>query len=68
MSVYNLDGTEAQPIGFLGGIDFEVTGTGPFEWTAWDEDVCVGKGTARTKAGLALKLLFAERRISRQYA
>jgi hypothetical protein len=54
----------AQPLGWQGGIDFEVTGTGPYEWFAYDEDVLVGKGKARTRLGLGAALMRARKRLS----
>jgi hypothetical protein len=49
------------PLGWQGGIDFEVTGHGPYEWSAWDEDMCVGKGAVRTKLGLMIALWWARK-------
>jgi hypothetical protein len=67
----------AQPLGWQGsGLDFEVQSQRwdreqrrmvkqrPIEWHAYDEDVLVAKGTARTMLGLA----FAIRRVKRRYA
>lgn len=53
----------AVPLGWQGsGIDIEVYGTGPFEWFAYDEDVLVGRGSARTRLGLAWAIRRARRR------
>jgi len=52
-------------MGWLGGIDFEIFGTGPYAWLAYDEDVLVGRGKARTRIGLAFALRRAERRLRR---
>lgn len=62
----NSDGSwsEAIPLGWQGGIDFEVYGAGPYEWHAFDEDVLVGKGAARTRLGLAVAIRRARRRLS----
>ena len=56
-------GNELRPVGWQGGIDFEVTGHGPYEWTAWDEDLCVDKGRARTRLGLMFSLWTARKKL-----
>lgn len=66
MQQQNADGSWSaiQPLGWQGsGPDFEVYGTGPWEWVAYDEDVCVGTGKARTRIGAALSM----RRFKRRY-
>jgi hypothetical protein len=57
----------AQPLGWQGsGPDFEVySKRRPMEWVAYDEDVCVATGTARTKAGLYFAIWRARRRLTR---
>ena len=64
----NVDVEGGQAVGWSGGVDFEVKGSGPYEWTAWDEDVCVGSGKARTKIGLAVALWRAKWSIARRYS
>lgn len=62
----NPDGSwsPATPLGWQGsGIDFEVYGTGPFQWVAYDEDICVGSGDARTRIGLAVAIRRARKRL-----
>jgi hypothetical protein len=62
----NSDGTPATPLGWQGaGPDFEVSGHGPFEWEAYDEDMLIGKGRARTQLGLMLALWRFKRRFDR---
>jgi hypothetical protein len=48
----------AQPVGWQGsGPDYEVSRVdGQYSWEAYDEDVLIGKGSARTRIGLALAL------------
>lgn len=62
----NPDGSwvPAVPLGWQGsGIDFEVySKRKPMEWYAYDEDVLVDRGTARTRLGLALAMRRAKRR------
>jgi len=56
----NPDGSwePAQPLGWQGkGPDYEVTRQdGRYVWHAYDEDMLIGKGTARTRLGLARAL------------
>lgn len=54
----------ATPLGWQGGIDFEVTGTGPYQWHAYDEDILVGKGKARTRLGLTIALKRARKSLT----
>lgn len=67
-----------QPLGWQGsGLDFEVTSkrwdsaqrrmvpVRPIVWHAYDEDVLVAKGTARTPLGLAFAIRRAKRRYDR---
>lgn len=53
-----------EPLGWQGGIDFEVCGTGPYVWQAYDEDICVGVGRVRTKIGLWFAIWRARRKLS----
>ena len=44
-------------IGWQGsGPDFELYGSGPYEWTAYDEDVLIGTGKARTRLGAQIAM------------
>lgn len=57
------DGNPIQPLGWQGsGPDFELSGHGPFEWTAYDEDVLIGAGHARTTLGAYLAMWLFRRK------
>lgn len=57
----NDDGTwtEATPTPLHPGLDFEVAGTGPFEWEAWDGMTKVASGHAQTRIGLYVAMFRA---------
>ncbi|MER7813832.1 hypothetical protein [Streptomyces sp. NPDC096153] len=65
-SQQNSDGTwsPATPEPLADSLDFEVSGTGPFEWEAWRGMSLVAHGTARTRLGLHLALFRAKRKHS----
>lgn len=53
-SQQNADGTwsPAVPLGFQGGLDFEVSGSGPWAWAAYRGARLVASGRAKTRIGL----------------
>ncbi len=52
--------TPARPLGFQGtGLDFEVTGSRPWQWAAYSRHGVVATGKARTRLGLAAALRWA---------
>lgn len=63
-SQQNPDGTwtTAEPLPLAVGLDFEVTGLGPYEWEAWRGTARVASGRARTRPGLQFALLRAKRK------
>lgn len=63
------EGNPLQPIGWQGsGPDFEVSGPGPFEWEAYDEELLIGRGRARTKLGLLIAMARFQRHWRREEA
>jgi hypothetical protein len=62
---FNRDGSPAQPLGWQPGIDWEVTGKGPYEAIAYDEDIPVAVIRARSKLWLHIRISRAHRRLSR---
>jgi hypothetical protein len=66
--IRNDDGSlsDAVPIGYIPGIDFEVHGTGPYHWRAYVESGLIGSDNARTRLGLRFALWRAKRRWRRR--
>ncbi|MFC5802770.1 hypothetical protein [Streptomyces formicae] len=66
VSRQNPDGSwsPATPEPLTDDLDFEVTGSGPFEWEAWRGLSLVAHGTARTRLGLHVALYRAKRQHS----
>lgn len=60
----NSDGTwtPAAPLPMTPTLDFEVTGHGPYRWTAWYGTRQIDTGTARTRPGLTIALHRARRK------
>ena len=49
--------TDSKPVGWQGSqIDFEVKGKGPWEASAWDEDVCVAAFKTKHQIILMIRL------------
>jgi len=65
--IRNADGTlsDAVPLGYIPGVDFEVYGTGPYRWDAFRGPTFVGRGEAKTRIGLEFGLWRAKRQINK---